>query len=166
MYGKPAIFILDSSFFLSGLSPPKGDLYTVPQVVEEVRSGRKELIFAESLGLRILESSYRAIELVKEESKRTGDITRLSETDIQLLALALDLKGVLLTDDYSMQNTAMSMGIAYEALAQKGIRKLETWYYRCAYCGRYLENSKWEKHRECEICGGPMRSTRRPPETA
>ncbi|MCK4613366.1 MAG: hypothetical protein KAU14_01075 [Thermoplasmata archaeon] len=159
MPGCTAVFILDSSFFLSGFQLLEGELFTIPEVVEEIGSERKGLLFAKAIGLRVLSPPKEAVERVKEKAKVTGDETRMSETDILLLALALELRGILLTDDYSMQNTAEALGIPYRSLVQKGIKRVEKWYFRCAYCGRYLE----ENYPECPVCGGPVRTVRRPP---
>ena len=160
MPGTPARFILDSSFFLSGFQIPEGDLYTIPQVVDEVRPERKELLFSMAKGLSVITPSDPSIRTVEEASRGTGDIQRLSKTDIDLIALALEIEGVLLTDDYSMQNTAQVLGVCFKPLGQKGITRVETWYVRCRYCGKY----QTKEYPDCPICGGPMRTTRRPPE--
>ena len=161
MPDRDIIYILDSSFFLSGFQPPDGKLVTTDQVVEEIGSDRKELQFVRSRGLRIQSPSPSALDKVLKQAQETGDDSRMSETDIALVALALELDGVLVTDDYSMQNTANIMKIPYHSIAQKGITRLEKWYHRCAYCGIYLE----KKYPDCPTCGGPVRTTRRPPGT-
>ncbi len=153
------VYILDSSFFLSGIAPPDGELLTIPEVAEEVRLERKELLFAIAKGLRVVSPSQEALKKVREAAAKTGDDARMSETDISLIALALEIGGTLLTDDYSIQNTAEIMGIPYLPVAQRGIKRVEKWYYRCAYCGRYFS----EPMKECPVCGGPVRRTRRPP---
>jgi endoribonuclease Nob1 len=159
MPGTTAKFILDSSFFLSGIQPPEGDLFTVPKVVDEIRPDRKELAFSRALGLQILDPDAGSLKEVKKTSMRTGDVHRLSEVDIELVALSLQLHGTLLTDDYSMQNVAKVLNIEFRGLGQKGITKIETWYYRCKYCGQY----QGQIYKECPTCGGPMRTTRKPP---
>ena len=65
----------------------------------------------------------------KTSASKVGDSHKLSETDLQLLALALELKteGVapqIVTDDYSIQNVATQMGIGFLALATFGIKRL------------------------------------------
>ncbi len=159
MPGTSAIFILDSSFFLSGFQLPDGELYTVPQVVDEVKPERKELLFSQAVGLSVVTPSDASIDHIREVGKQTGDLSRLSNPDIHLLALTYELKGILLTDDYSMQNTAAVLGIEYRPIAQKGITRVQTWYFRCRYCGAYQS----KEYPDCPICGGPMKTTRRPP---
>ena len=67
------------------------------------------------------------------------------------------LNGTVLTDDYSIQNTAKIMGIPYRAVGQTGIKKVEKWNYRCNGCGKWFK----EKSEECPICGSSMRSYRK-----
>jgi len=159
MPGKPSVYILDSSFFLSGYPVPDGELYTIPFVVEEVRPDRKELHFALSKGLQVIEPSEGSLRTVRDTAQRTGDVGRLSEADISILALALEKGGILVSDDYSVQNCATVLGVRFESLLEKGISKVATWYHRCAYCGRYEETDR----NDCTTCGGPMKKTRRPP---
>lgn len=159
MTGTAAIYILDSSFFLSGMQPPEGELFTVSEVVDEVRPDRKELGFASALGLSVLTPNDDSIHAVEDAARKTGDISRMSTVDVQLVALAFQLSGILLTDDYSMQNTARSMNVDFRPLAQQGIRKVVTWYHRCRYCGQYQE----KHYEECPTCAGPMKTTRKPP---
>ncbi|HEX69286.1 MAG TPA: hypothetical protein ENG10_03210, partial [Candidatus Bathyarchaeota archaeon] len=56
-----------------------------------------------------------------QQSKRTGDFKYLSQADIEVLALALQLKNsgenpTVVTDDYSMQNVANKLGIEFSPL--------------------------------------------------
>jgi UPF0271 protein len=155
----PVRYILDSSFFLSGFQLPEGHLFTVPEVVAEVREDRKELRFAVSLGLVVREPDAPFVGRIEEAAEKSGDIFRMSGVDVKLLALALELEGVLITDDYSMQNTAALVGIRFESRGERGITRVETWYHRCRYCGVYQERH----YPDCPICGGPMRTTRKPP---
>jgi endoribonuclease Nob1 len=159
MPGIPSKFILDSSFFLSGTQPPEGQLFTVPSVVDEVRPGRKELLICEALGMQIRSPTQESMERIEETAKKTGDISRVSRTDMELIALALELQGTLFTDDYSMQNISASLGVKFHSLLQRGIRKIAKWYYRCKYCGKYQETER----EDCGVCGGPIKTTRKPP---
>ena len=118
MPGKPSVYILDSSFFLSGFPVPDGELYTVHLVVDEVRPDRKELHFARSKGLQVMEPSEETVLSVRTAAEGTGDLGRLSETDISVLALALEKKGILISDDYSIQNCASVLGIRFEPLME------------------------------------------------
>jgi UPF0271 protein len=48
------------------------------------------------------------------------------------------------------------MGIEYETVGLKGIKKLVKWKVRCTGCGRI-----WDKeYPECPVCGSPLRTVR------
>ncbi|GIS03401.1 MAG: hypothetical protein CM15mP105_1580 [Methanobacteriota archaeon] len=47
-----------------------------------------------------------------EDFPDTGDLDGLSETDLSLLALVIDIKGHLYTDDYRIQNVAVRLGLS------------------------------------------------------
>ena len=96
------------------------------------------------------------MKIVRETSAVTGDDGRLSETDTELLALALQLKAEIISDDYSVQNVATILQISFKTALQ-GIRKVIHWTYRCRGCGRYYE--KMEP--DCPICGSEVRSVRK-----
>lgn len=84
----------------------------------------------------------------------------LSETDKQLLALAVELKSAarnpqIVTDDYSIQNVATQLGIEFTALATFGIRRLLEWIRYCPACHReYPANYK---SNTCEVCGTELK---------
>jgi UPF0271 protein len=96
----------------------------------------------------------------KTSASKVGDSHKLSETDLQLLALALELKAEgfapqIVTDDYSIQNVATQMGIGFLALATFGIKRLLEWIRYCPACHReYLNNYKTN---ECQICGTELK---------
>lgn len=108
-------------------------------------------------GLKIIAPPKNAIEEIKKYAEKTGDISNLSETDIEVLALAFYLKAILLTDDYSIQNVAKEMNIKYEGIIEKGIKEKFYWRYRCKSCGRY-----YEKYVPiCPICGGKIKRVKK-----
>ena len=98
--------------------------------------------------------SAASVKKICETSIQTGDAPRLSEADKEILALAYDMKdtGLLLTDDYSIQNVARRLGIKYSSVTQKGIRRVRRWGYQCSGCGRSSDTGG-----ECLVCGSPMR---------
>ena len=127
------IYILDTSAILSGKNPDFADNFiTATGVSNELTPGGKDyqlFQFLKEKGLKVFSPSKEKIEKVIEFAKKTGDIGRLSDTDIEILALALEIKDkkekkpVLVTDDYSIQNLANFMNILYLSLSQKGIKK-------------------------------------------
>jgi UPF0271 protein len=88
---------------------------------------------------------------VLSTAKTTTDITVLSTTDHDLLALALDLGADLYTDDFAIQNVALVLGVKTVPILQRKARRVH-WKYRCSGCGRYAKQDG-----ECTVCGAPIK---------
>lgn len=149
--------VLDASALLTGRQFP-GELTTVPGVLREVRRHglTPQLSAILETQVQILSPGPEAEGRVRAASESTGDVHRLSPTDRDLLALALELGATLVTDDYSIQNLCRVLGIPYEAVLTAGIKEAWTWTYRCTGCRR-----TWpEWHDECPICGSPLKTAR------
>lgn len=120
----------------------------------------------ESEKVRIKPPSEKYLEEVKKSAISVGDCFFLSETDIQLLALALELKTLghapqIMTDDYSIQNVATQMGIDFTSLVTLGIRRLLKWVRYCPACHKEYPADYGSK--DCRICGTELKrkSTRK-----
>ncbi|MDW5561975.1 MAG: nucleic acid-binding protein [Methanomassiliicoccus sp.] len=149
-------FVLDTSALFSMQDIPPGEAYVTPGVIAELRKYKDpRLTFWEDM-LRVTSPSPQAAEAVRKAAVRTGDDARLSPTDLEVLALAMDLKAELLTDDYSIQNLARVMGIRFRGVGMKEIKEVVHWKYRCTGCRREWD----ENHPDCPICGSPLRSSR------
>lgn len=136
---------------------PEEDSVCPPGVVTELKKYKDPRLDLWGDLLKVSDCTETSISKVKEAARRSGDLGRLSPVDITVLALAVDVGGTVLTDDYSIQNTARIMGIPYRAVGQNGIKKVEKWNYRCIGCGKWFK----EKSEECPICGSPMRAHRK-----
>lgn len=152
--------VLDTSVLYYGKDlPPDRELLITPGVVRELtKEGmgeRLELLLATRV--RVSSPSRRSMERVREAATGTGDSRRLSGTDIELLALALDTDYELLSDDYSIQNVGKIMGIPVRGMDQKGITKLYEWESKCRGCGKLLPADV----KECPVCGSETRSHRK-----
>ncbi|MCD6240249.1 hypothetical protein J7K27_01830, partial [Candidatus Bathyarchaeota archaeon] len=90
--------VLDTSAFIAGFDPftIEGKAYSTPLVKEELKSdATPRLRFqtaVENGKLEIIQPENRFIEIVTQQSKKTGDFKYLSQADIEVLALALQLK--------------------------------------------------------------------------
>jgi len=96
--------------------------------------------------------SKEGIAKVKSTAEKTGDIDRLSPTDLEVLALAVDLRATLITDDYSIQNTANTLGLNCIPMETRGIKKIYYWKYVCRGCGKEYER----RLKDCSICGNEL----------
>lgn len=149
--------VLDASALLTGRQFP-GELVTVPGVLRELqRHGlTPQLEAVLDTQVRVLSPGDEARERVRQASESTGDSHRLSPTDRDLLALALDLGATLVTDDYSIQNLCRVLDLPFEPILTPGIKETWTWSYRCTGCGR-----TWpEWHEECPTCGSRLKTAK------
>jgi len=161
---KEKIFIIDASAVLSGkpINLDDAKMVTTPSVSNEFQPGGRDyqaFQFLIQKGLTIIYPAKESIIKIEEISKETGDIERLSDADKELIALSLELSKenevILITDDYSIQNVSNALGIKFESISQRGIKKRFKWSCRCRGCGKkFKENIKI-----CPICGSTTRNT-------
>jgi len=161
---KTKIYILDTSAILSGkpIDLDEVEILTTTGVTKEINPGGKDYFLFQVLlekKLKVNTPSKDSIKKVNIISKETGDLTRLSEVDKEILALALDVekegkKPVIITDDYSIQNIANALKIDFIGISQQGITRKFKWIYQCRGCGKKFKENK----QVCPICGDITRS--------
>ena len=153
-------FVLDSTAIRSGVViSGEDDYYTTPSVLDELRRGKvaREIEFLEAASLKVVGPKLGAIDRVKEAAGNTGDALRLSNTDVEVIALALELKATILTDDYSIQNLAQVLKIKYQTGVEKGIREVFEWRVKCTGCARTYP----DKVASCPVCGSELKLVRK-----
>ena len=146
--------VIDTAVFIQGMDV---EGVTTPKVVEEVKDPESRL-FLEGLisagKVKVLVPSRESVEAVKEAARKTGELGELSEADIEVLALAYELRGTLFTDDYNLQNIARTLGIPFKTL-KRGIKRVIRWNYVCIGCGKKF--SEMPPGGVCPDCGSPVR---------
>ena len=147
-------------------------VYSTPVVERELVSNSlpwtrfKTAIESGKLKLQIPRHIF--LDRINESAKTVGDVLFLSEVDLEVLALALELKNsgyspLIVTDDYSIQNVANQIGVEFASLMTFGIRFQHHWIMYCPACFRkYPPDYKSEN---CQVCGTrlkrkPLRKTR------
>jgi UPF0271 protein len=156
---------LDTSAFIAGFDPfaLSEEQVTTPKVEEEIRDSLTSLRFRtaiESGKLRVMLPSQEYIDKAKAYATTVGDSFFLSETDMQVLAVALELKAAgnnpqIVTDDYSIQNVATKKGLGFVSLATFGIRRVLKWIRYCPGCHKeYPANFK---SKICRVCGTELK---------
>lgn len=162
--GLKITVLLDASAFIMGYeaSDAEAENYTVPAVREEIKQARLMTIRLEMAmetgKLKVISPDPRYRKAVDEAAAELGELGSLSETDKDLLALALQLKGrdpVIVSDDYSVQNAAEHLGIRHRSLATVGIRRRFNWIIYCPGCRRTYDNLKLGD--ACPVCGTTLR---------
>jgi len=152
--------VLDTSSVIGGyVATASAAHYTVPEVVQEARG----LAAAASIGvsldagrLKVWDASSGSTEKVRKRLAGIGG--ELSDTDVKLIALAVDLEErgldpVILTDDYGLQNLSKVLGIKYSPVATRGIRSVFEWKWICPGCERDFS----AKLDFCPVCGSKLR---------
>lgn len=150
--------VLDTSALVSGMEF-EGEAYLPSSVLREARQGGENARLEALLEARtrVLEPRKEELEAVGEVARETGDAPSLSPTDRDVLALALQLNAVVVTDDYAMQNVASRLGLSHRPALLPGIREEVGWTFRCKGCGRF-----WPRPQEtCPVCGAAVRRVRR-----
>ncbi|MDK2916388.1 MAG: endoribonuclease Nob1 [Euryarchaeota archaeon] len=144
--------VLDASFFFAEI-PLDDEAWTTPSVVAELADTHAKCRFEalSAAGLRVREPGKEDLERVDAAALRTGDAGVLSGTDREILALALELSAVIVTDDFAVQNVAHRLGIETRSIRQRPARPIR-WRYRCSGCGRY-----WKETGDCPVCGAPIK---------
>lgn len=144
--------VLDASFFF-GEFPAEGNLVTVPAVLGELRDIRSKGNFEKwcARGLTVRSPTEESRKRVISTAESTKDLAIISATDLDLLALALDLGADLHTDDFAIQNIALALGVKIVPILQRRARRVH-WKYRCSGCGRYADHDG-----ECPICGAAIK---------
>jgi UPF0271 protein len=152
---EPA-YVLDSTAFYAGIPyQGNGRYFTTYLVLEEVRHHNVGSSLIHSR-VQVTEPSPESVTRVRTTASKTGDLGALSQTDISLLALALDLTtaegGVsLVSDDFAVRNVAEVLSIPLAQTSLKGGEwKNITWKIYCRGCGKEYTNPKLTV---CTVCG-------------
>ena len=160
------VLVLDTSAFVAGYDPfsLSDEQVTVPKVEEEIRrNSMNKLRFEtalESGRVTVKAPSQEFVNQIKASSCKVGDAFKLSETDMELLALALEMKAtgyrpLIVSDDYSIQNVAKQLCLEFSAVATFGIKRLLEWIRYCPACFREYPASS--SLRECRVCGTALK---------
>ncbi|MEM1868312.1 MAG: nucleotide-binding protein [Thermosphaera sp.] len=162
------IIVLDASAVLAKMYRllPRYELevYTTPGVVSEILDSESRQALEESLELgllRVRSPSKASIDLVVKEASRIGEVSKLSKTDVEIAALALELrnssKTIVFTDDYSLQNLLLHLKIGFRPVKTRGITEERVYVEKCPVCG-YVPGEPGEK--TCPLCGGEIKRFR------
>ncbi len=150
------VVIIDTGFFLRGASFTRKDVIAaVPvHVVGEVKSRVPKLQLEKLLGAGAQIRRARSLDAAKNAAESTGDLPNLSEADLGVIALAMELKAVqpvtVYTGDYGIQNVLKSLGIHFKSMDGE-IQRIIKWVYKCEACEATFK--KPPESNECPECG-------------
>jgi UPF0271 protein len=162
------LFLLDSSAVLNDFSfqfKEEHSYITTPLALDELRDLRSRHLALNALQnglLKIIEPGAESLKLVEKAVAEKG-FSRLSKTDVSLLALAIDLKEQkkkfkLITDDYSIQNFCKLLKIPFESVIRGRIKETIAFKLCCPACGKTLKEGA--KGKKCPVCGSPLKQAK------
>ncbi len=162
----PRIYVLDTGVLVSTWTDKKMDstFVTTPNIIDEVRN-RLSRFRAETLVLleRMDERTPREEDVKRVESASTsaGDRSKLSQNDIEIIALALTISGedsdiTLVSTDFAVLNTASHLGLKILDPKKKFGQEI-TWAMKCPACN--YKSKTPTRETVCPVCGTEMRRT-------
>jgi len=145
-----------------GLNPSALELptYSVPNVAEELIPETlpytRFAMSRDSGRLTVRKPTPASISTVHAISSKVGDVGMLSNADVDVLALALDLKKsglspAIVSDDYAIQNVCETLEIEHASLATFGIASRFDWVCYCPACFRRYRIE--DADQTCRVCG-------------
>ena len=149
--------ILDASAFYAGVPfRSSEDCYTTSLVFEEIKHIKKNHgalgTLLETNRLKIREPDPESTKSAIKASKDTGDFPQLSKQDISIIALAINMKGQIISDDFAISNVAKNLGLEIIPIMTKGIKDVGKWVHYCPGCRTNHATGK-----ECPMCGTPLK---------
>jgi UPF0271 protein len=149
--------ILDASAFYAGVPfRSSEDCYTTSLVYDEIKHIKKNHdalgTLLETNRLKIREPNPEFTKAAVKASKDTGDFPQLSKQDISIIALCIEMKGEIITDDFAISNVAKNLGLTILPIMTKGITDVGKWVHYCPGCRTNHSTGK-----ECPSCGTPLK---------
>jgi len=126
------------------------EILTVPEVIEEVKDKTSKIKLS-GINLKVVEPNFIAVKTVETVAHTTGDLEKLSQTDIKILALAKENGYTIVSDDKNVQNVAEKLKINYISIFNKKIAKFIVWRKYCKNCRRYFDSGD-----TCPVCGSKL----------
>ena len=175
-FTKKKLLIFDTNIFLTGIdfNLIEGVIYTSPKVIEEITVNRyaeknrnimnKIQAAMDSHKLILKIPSDKSLKEIEYKSKMSGDYNALSDTDKEVLSIAMDLKEkysndvIVYTNDYSMENLCLILNIPFSPLIKRGIKSKIFWEIYCPICNKVYNAD--DLNNPCEVCGFKLK--RRP----
>lgn len=127
------VYIFDTAAFLAALQLHiyVGEIVTTPSVVQEVKDSESMSKLEIALIIerfRVESPDHKYMEKVKNIAKSLKLLDKLSQADIEVMALAFQYKDkefepVVFTDDYDVQSILKFIGIKFKPVKNIGIDK-------------------------------------------
>ena len=159
--------ILDTSALINWpIDALNGGFVVSGQRSEVERIAPERMLSIETAEVKWISPSPESVQESAAIARKTGDLDGLSETDLHLLALAIELGGHMHTDDYRLQNLCNSVGVSWSPVVSEGIKETWNWEIRCIGCGTSVVGAEKtrpasEEIGACAECGSEMRGVKK-----
>lgn len=137
------VFVHDAAGLFAG-APLSilGKHYTTPRVIGEVRDKHSKLLLEYAMysgKLEVAEPKEEYIKMAENKAREIGEIIALSDADLSVIALAIELrdkgyKVVVVTDDYAVQNTVLHLNLEFMSIKTTGIKEMMKYQAYCPVC--------------------------------
>lgn len=149
--------ILDASAFYAGVPfRSSEDCFTTSLVYDEIKHIKKNHdalgTLLETNRLKIREPDSESTKSAIKASKETGDFPQLSKQDISVIALCIEMKGQIISDDFAISNVAKNLGLEILPIMTKGIKDVGKWVHYCPGC-----RTNHSSGTECPACATPLK---------
>ena len=161
--------VLDTSALLSWpVGKLTGCVCATSQVNELENLDKNRSMLIETVSIVWKSPSKEGMQLAKTTSQACGDLPRLSDVDLDILAVCFDMKlsgddFTLFTDDYRVQNVARYAKFEVKSVNTKGVTSVWIWEAKCIGCRATSKLTKEPRRgrkgsvMDCEICGSEMK---------
>jgi len=149
--------ILDASAFYAGVPfRSSDDCYTTSSVYDEIKHIKKNHdvlgTLLETNRLKIREPSEESKKIAIKAAKYTGDFPQLSKQDMSIIALCIETRGEIITDDFAISNVAKNLELKISPIMTRGIKDVGKWVHYCPGCRTNHSNGT-----ECPACGTSLK---------
>lgn len=152
--------ILDASAFYAGVPFRSSDIYhTTVLVYDEIKHIKKNHdalgALLETGRLKVIEPTVQSTNNAIRIARDTGDYPQLSEQDISIIALGIEMRGDIITDDFAVSNVIKNLGLKISPVMTKGIRDVGRWIHYCPGCK--TRHSTKTANNCCAKCDTPLK---------
>lgn len=149
--------VLDASAFYAGIPfASQEKCFTTQAVFDEIKHIKKShdaiTALIDAKRLEVIDPDAKYIEKVLLKAKDTGDFHSLSKQDISVVALCMQLKAELITDDFAVSNIARHLNLSVIPVMTSGISTVVDWVYFCLGCQKSFSHIS-----QCPLCGNKLR---------
>ncbi len=119
-------FVMDSAVILNNFNFAFSEdiFFTSNEVLDEIIDFRSKNLVQIGLKegkIKVVEPKKEFLEKARKAAKELSLIHKLSKTDFSVIALAIELKFPLLSDDYHIQKVCIKLGLKFDSVLREKI---------------------------------------------